>query len=383
MKSSRNALALVLLAWLYGCSGDKDNSEPPAQLQPLKEAIPLSLEWKLDTRAASNNAAYRLQPLHLGDRVYTIDTGGTVSCVDLKRGRILWKYMTGLKSIAGLGGNAESIVATSQDGDIATYRLLEKGLEPTWQIRIDSEIRARPVVDGGQIFLRSVDGKIRSLDIADGSQQWLLSRRVPTLSLTGNSVPLVQGRTVYVGFDDGKLVAIDRRSGQIYWEATVSIPAGRTEVERLVDLDGDFVMRDGILYVSSFQGRLVAIQAVSGDLLWSRQFSNFQAIAIDDNAIYLTSDSSDLWAIDRRTGAAFWKQDALHARRLTAPAIVSDRLVVTDFEGYLHWISRDDGRLVGRIRVGEERSYVQPLNWRDSVLTLDKFGLLALVSPQQ
>lgn len=383
MKRNRHALLLILLSLLLGCAGDKDNAEPPTPLQPLTGAIKLSLVWKVDTRAASNNAAYRLQPLHLGDRVYTIDTGGNISSVDLQRGRTLWKYPTGLAAIAGLGGNEKIVVATSQDGDIAAYRLLEKGLQPLWQVRVDSEIRARPVVDEGQVFLRSVDGKIRSLDITDGSQQWVLSRRVPALSLTGNSEPLVEARSVYVGFDDGKLIAIDRRSGQIVWETTVSIPGGRTEVERLVDLDGNFVMRDGILYVSSFQGRLVAIQAVSGDLLWSRQFSSYQAIAIDDNAVYLSSDSSDLWAIDRRTGSAFWKQEALHARRLTAPAIVDDKLVVADFEGYLHWLSRADGSLIGRIRTGEARSYVQPMSWRNSVLTLDKFGLLALVSTRQ
>lgn len=383
MKPARYLILPLLLSLLQGCAGDKDNSEPPTPLVALADPIKLDLKWRVDTRAASNNAAYRLQPLLLGDRVYSIDTGGTISCINLENGRILWKYPTGLTAIAGLGGNQETLVATSQDGDIVAFGVLEKGLEPAWRTRVDSEIRARPVVDGAQIFLRSVDGKLRSLDIANGSQQWVLSRRVPSLSLTGNSEPLVQGRVVYVGFDDGKLVAVDRSGGQIIWEATVSIPSGRTEVERLVDLDGNFVLRDGILYVSSFQGRLVAIQAVSGDVLWSRQFSSYQDIAIDDNAIYLSSDDSDLWSIDRRTGAAFWKQEALHARRLTAPAIVGDKLVVVDYEGYLHWISRDDGRLIGRILVGEARSYVQPMSWRNSALTLDKFGLLALVSTRQ
>jgi outer membrane protein assembly factor BamB len=193
-------------------------------------------------------------------------------------------------------------------------------------------------------------------------------------------MPLVTGQLVISGFDDGKLTAYDRDNGKTQWETTISQPSGRTEVERLVDLDGRFVIRDGVVYVVSFQGHLAAVQAVSGDLIWSRKFSSFQAIAIDDNSIYLSGDVSDLWSIDRRTGSAFWKQDVLHARRITAPSIIGDNLVVADYEGYLHWIAKADGKLLGRIRTSFARNYVQPLVWEDAVVTLDKLGFLASVS---
>ena len=384
MKLARLLIPTLAASLLAACSGDKDNSEPPALLTSIENPIALELNWKLDTRAAANAASYRLQPLLLGDRIYTIDTRGRVSRVDPTRGRKAWHYETGLAAIAGLGGDAELLLATSKDGDIAAFRPAEKALEPLWQTRIDGEIRARPVVNGEQIFLRSVDGKIRSLARADGSQQWVVSRRVPSLSLTGTSEPLVEGQAVYVGFDDGKLLALDRADGQVLWETTIGLPTGRTEVERLVDIDGSFVMRDGILFVSSFQGRLAAVQAVSGDVLWSRQFSSFQPLGIDDKAIYLSADNSHIWAIDLRTGTAFWKQDVLHARRITAPVLVADaRLVVADLDGYLHWFDRADGRLIGRIRVSDSRIHVPPLVWKDSVLTLDSFGQMASVSPLQ
>ena len=205
----------------------------------------------------------------------------------------------------------------------------------------------------------------------------------PSLSLTGNSQPLVDERTVYAGFDDGRLTAFERDTGQILWETTISQPSGRTEVERLVDLDGNFLLRDGVIYIASFQGRLAAVQAVSGDLLWSRQFSSFQAIEVDDEALYLSDEASDVWAIDRRTGSAFWKQDVLHARKLTAPLLIEDKIVVGDYDGYLHWLDKSDGSLLGRIRTTDARNFVQPLLWRDSVLSFDKYGLLASVSQYQ
>ncbi len=383
MNLPRRLVTLILLGSLAACSTEEDNSEPPAQLTDIDDEIPLEINWKHDTRAASNRASYRLRPLLIEGRLYSIDTRGSIVCVDPEFGHRLWRFETGLPAIAGLGGDRRYLIVSSRDGDVAAFGFTEDGLEALWKIRVGSELRAPPVLDDGQVFVRGVDGKLRSLALADGSEQWVVSRRVPVLSLTGNSEPLVEGQTVYAGFDDGKLVALNRVDGEIKWETTVSLPSGRTEVERLVDLDGRFVLRDGIIYVSSFQGRLAAVQAVSGDLLWSRQFSSFQPIAIDEDAIYLSDDGSDIWSIDRRTGSAFWKQDVLHARRLTAPSIIGDKVVVADLHGYQHWLNKRDGKLAGRIQFADTRIFVQPLIWRTSVLTLDKFGFLASVSLQQ
>ena len=383
MNLVRIPAAIVLLGFLVSCGGNKDNADPPAELTAIKINVPLQLNWALDTRAAKNRASYRLRPLLVGNHAYSIDTDGTVTSVDLASGRKLWKFDTELEPITGLAGNDQILIATSQDGDIAAYRESDDELELLWKTRIESEIRATPLIDNDQVFVRSVDGKLRSLAIADGNEQWVVARSVPALSLTGNSEPLVQGELVFAGFDDGKLIAYDRATGQTRWESTISAPGGRTEIERLVDVDGSFVLRDGVIYVSSFQGRLAAIQAVSGDLLWSREFSSYQPIAIDDDALYLSADNSHLWAIDRRTGTAFWKQDVLHARKITAPAILGDNLVVADLDGYLHWFSRSEGTLLGRIRTSYTRNYVQPIPWQESVLTLDRQGLLASVSIRQ
>jgi len=383
LKPAGRLIALAFSGLLVACAGEKDNSEPPSPLTDIEDKIALKINWKLKTKAAANEAAYPLRPLLIGDRVYSIDTAGLVTSIDAASGDRLWKFKTELAAITGLGGDEQVLIATSEDGEIAAYQKSDDGLEFRWKILINSEIRATPVVDNKQIFVRSVDGKLRSLAVADGSEQWVVSRRVPVLSLTGNSQPLVQGELVFAGFDDGKLIAYNRNTGQVRWETAISLPSGRTEVERLVDIDGHFVMRDGVIYVASFQGRLAAVQAVSGDLLWSREFSNFQAITIDDDALYLSAENSDLWAVDRRTGTAFWKQDVLHARKITAPSIVADKLVVADFAGYLHWFDKADGNLVGRIQISESRNFVKPLTWNIAVLTMDKSGLLASVSPRQ
>ena len=371
---------LALISLLVACGGNKDNSDPPAELTVIELNVPLQLNWALDTRGGKNRATYRLRPLMNGDRVYSIDTGGTVVSIDANTGRKLWKFETELEPATGLGGNGEVFIATSRNGDIVAYKEADEEFEMIWQTQVTSEIRATPVIVNDQIFIRSVDGKLRSLSIADGSEQWVIARLVPSLSLTGNSRPVPYEENVIAGFDDGKLIAYDRSTGKVAWETTISTPRGRTEIERLVDIDGTFAISDGILYVSSFQGRLAALRAFNGELLWSREFSSSEAIAFDDDALYLSDDKSHIWAIDRRTGTAFWKQDVLHARKITAPTVLGDSLVVADLDGYLHWFSKTEGTLLGRIRTSYKRNFVKPVAWQDAVLTLDQLGLLASVS---
>ena len=122
MKSARTLIAIVLAALLAACGGDKDNAEPPAELTAIQYDVPLQLNWALETRAAKNRASYRLRPLLIGNRVYSIDTGGTIIRIDADNGRKLWKFDTDLAPITGLAGDGEILIATSQDGDIIAYR---------------------------------------------------------------------------------------------------------------------------------------------------------------------------------------------------------------------------------------------------------------------
>ena len=284
---------------------------------------------------------------------------------------------SGATAITGLAGTAAVILASSRDGDINAYDVLDDNLELRWSARLKGEIRALPVIADEQIFVRTVDGQLSALSLGDGSIQWTVSRRVPALSLTGNSQPIIRGDLVIAGFDDGKISAFSRVDGQTVWETTVSRSTGRTEIERLVDLDGQFILKDGIIYISSYQGRLAAIQAVDGNLLWSRKFSSYQSIVADEEALYLSGDNSHIWSIDRRTGSAFWKQEVLHARKITAPLLIGDKLVVADLEGYVHWLDKSDGSLRGRVRPTRSRHIAQPLIWDNRIMVIDSEGILS------
>jgi len=371
------APVLLIASLLLLSCGDKDNSEPPAPLTKIEQALRVIVDWKTNTGAGIDTASYNMRPLLVQDQIFSVDTRGLVKSIDTESGKVNWSTETGMAAITGLAGTAAVIIASSRDGDLNAYDILQDDLELRWSTRLKGEIRALPLIAGEQVFVRTVDGQLSALSLIDGSIQWTISRRVPALSLTGNSQPVVRGDLVIAGFDDGKISAFSRADGQTVWETTVSRPTGRTEIERLVDLDGQFILRDGIIYISSYQGRLAAIQAIDGNLLWSRKFSSYQSIVADQDALYLSSDNSHIWSIDRRTGSAFWKQEALHARKITAPLLIDDKLVVADLEGYVHWLDKSDGALRGRVRPTSSRHIAQPLVWDNRIMVIDSEGILS------
>lgn len=372
-------LALTLL--LIACSS-KDNNEPPALLTEIEKPISLDISWSTDTDAAENIASFNMQPLLVDDQIFSVDTEGVIVNIEADSGRENWTFESGLAAITGLAGNQQIIVVSSGDGDLAVFNRVEGGLEKRWSIQLTGEIRAAPVISEQQLFVRTVAGKLSAVSLSDGSIQWTISRRIPALSLTGNSPPIVDGSRVIVGFDDGKLAAFDRSNGQTIWETAISNATGRTEIERLVDIDGQFLLKDGIVYVSTYQGRLSAVQAINGNVIWSRKFSSYQSIVADEEALYISGELSHLWSIDRRTGSAFWKQEVLHARKITAPQLIENKIVVADLEGYIHWFDKADGSLRGRIQPSDTRHIAQPLLWQNNILVFDRDGRLSSVTPE-
>jgi outer membrane protein assembly factor BamB len=382
MPLGRLTLFLSLTLLMFGCS-TPDNSEPPAALTDIENPEFVRELWSFQTGKSSLVNFFDLAPLVSGDKIYTIDLNGRIYQIDAQRGRANWSFETGLSAIAGLSGDDNRLLATSRDGEVALYEIKDDSLLLSWKKQLSSEIRSQAVLDSNQVFVRTGDGKLSALDASTGEIQWTVTRRVPALSLTGTSKPIPVNDLVISGFDSGKLVALERSNGSTAWETTIGSPRGRTEIERLVDIDGQFVIRDGVIYVSSFQGNLAAVTANTGQIIWSREFSSSKAIAADQEALYLVDDRSHLWSIDRRTGSSFWKQDVLNARKITAPAIIGERLIVGDLAGYIHILRKSDGKLMARTRPAESRYISQPINSNGVVFAIDVAGNLTAVTQEK
>ena len=247
-----------------------------------------------------------------------------------------------------------------------------------WRASVVGESLARPLVIDGGVVIYTIDGRLRVLSVFDGTERWSIEQDLPLLTLRGSSSPIVVGNTLMVGFDNGRLIALDVDTGNTEWEAMISPPSGRSDLDRLADVDGQLQSVGQDVYASGYQGRLVSLAAESGQVLWARELSTYVGVGTDWNSVYLVTDDGGLVALLRRNGSDVWRSDALLRREPTAPVSFDLAVAVGDFEGYVHFFSVADGQPVARVRVGKGKISGSPVVIGDRLYIQSESGALAV-----
>jgi len=349
-------LSLLAASVLAGCSSS-GQLHKPADL-PLLSANELTIErvWK---RAESDDELNKvftgLQAVVVGDMIYNINSEGELSALVLRSGRTKWTHQLSQPVSAGLSYNGENLFVATPEGVVMA--LSPEGGQAVWQAQLSTEIVVPPVATSDYVVARCVDGVVAVLNAQSGVELWRIDLSVPPLTLRGHSSPVILDDKVLIGGADGKLLALSLNSGETLWESVVASPKGRTDLERLVDVDSSPIAKNGVIYSTAYQGRIVALSAVDGRLLWSRDIGSSSTMTLDNDNLYVVDDSSHVWAIDRRTGATLWKQDSLAYRQLSGLTIIDSMLLLGDFEGVMHWLSVDDGRLLAYRQI-DDRSVI-------------------------
>lgn len=343
----------VLIAatvWLSGCSwlrGD-DNIDPPAELTEIQAKVKLQQLWNKDVGANIDEQYLKLRPAIDGGRVFAADTKGRVTAYDEATGKEIWETKTDIAIASGVGVGEGLVVVGSSEAQIVALDWRD-GHE-VWRTEVSSEVLSIPGANQGIVVIQSVDGKLTGLKASDGARVWVYERSVPVLSLRGTSSPvLVQGAVIAAG-DNGKLAVVDLARGVVGWETSIAVPHGRSELERMVDIDSPPQVWGGTVYIVTYQGRVAAVEGSSGRILWARDMSSAVGLGVDFSNVYVTDDNSEVWALERDNSGSVWKQDKLMRRALTAPVAIGNYVAVADFEGYVHVLSRTDGEIVGRER---------------------------------
>ncbi|MEW6353020.1 MAG: outer membrane protein assembly factor BamB [Pseudomonadota bacterium] len=380
-RSWQAGLAALALLGIGGCTtvndffAGKDNSDPPAPLTALQSGVAVQTLWSARVGAGSDKQYIKLSPIVVGGKAFAADRKGRVSAYDAAGGQQLWSADT-KAPISGGPGNGEGLVLVGTS-EAEVLALDENTGKEVWRARVSSEVLSAPRAAQGRVVVRTIDGKLFGLNAADGKRVWVYEQTVPALTLRATSAPLLADDKVIGGFASSKLVALSLSEGKLLWETAVAEPRGRTELERLVDISGEPQAQDGVVYVASFQGRIAAVEMDSGRLLWARDMSSYSGVGVDESMVYVTDAQSHVLALDRRDGRTLWKQDKLHARGVTAPAAYGDYVVVGDFEGYLHWLARDDGSFAARVRVDDAGIIAAPTVSDDTLYVSGKGGVLA------
>lgn len=378
MRPWRLAAAAVLLALLGACDKEKD-VEPPAKLVDFKESLNVQRVWNASLGGGDEVMRGGLAPAADGERVFVAGRGGDVLAVQAASGKTLWRARTKAELSGGPGAGQGLVVVGSADGDIIAFDAVT-GTQ-RWSSKVGGEVLAAPAVAENAVIVRTVAGRLLGLSPADGKELWREDQQIPRLTLRGTGAPVVAGNTAICGFDNGRVLAVDAARGEVLWEQLVSPARGRTELERLVDIDSAVKVSGAEIFVAGFQGRVAMLAIDSGQTWWSREISSHRGLDIDEERVVVTTATGEVIALRRRTGVELWRQNGLRVRRLSAPAIVAGRIAVADFEGYVHWLDPDTGAFVARSKTGGRTSNA-PLVVGDLVVFQDDEGRVTALRPK-
>ncbi len=377
----RRAFLLLTLVLSAGCSTiggwfSSDNSIPPAELQTVAQPISVQQLWETKVGAGVKDQFLRLVPALADGRIYAASADGVVMALDALTGQRLWETNTQLPITGGVGLSETGLVLVgASKGQVVALRQ-ENGQE-AWRAQVSSEVLAPPRAGNGIVVVRSGDGKFTGLDARTGERRWVYVHSVPALSLRGSAPPLVVQGLVIAGLDSGKLLVLSLDKGLPLTEKTIAAPRGRTEIERMIDIDSEPKVVGDTLYLAAYRGSVAAIDMRGGNLVWTRDLSSYAGLAVDAGQVYVSDDTDAVIALDRRSGGTLWKQPELTGRRLSAPVATDDYVVVGDFEGYLHWLSKDSGRIVGRVRAASASIITPPIAAGNIVFVYGKGGTLS------
>lgn len=367
---------LITALLLSGCSDEEDIYEPDPLVE-LDNQFQTKVLWSTNIGDGNDDLTVKTSPVYAYDKIYVADGSGAVAAIEPENGKVLWR--TDLEQPIG-GGPAvfDNIVAVgTQQGELIVLDASSGELK--WRKPVSSEVLASPAIGEGHIVVRTVDGKITAFDQETGEQKWIYDQSMPALTLRGNSAPVIVGGGVISGFSNGKLAVFLMKNGRIAWERTITAPVGHSEIQKLVDVDIKPLVSGGNIFVASYNGNLVSIQASKGEILWQRELSTFQEITLSELMLLVTHENSYVSGINRTNGVILWTQKALNRRQLTAPVAVGEYIAVADFEGYLHWLSRQDGTMVAREHIDSAGISAMPLAIDDKLILLSHSGKLYAV----
>lgn len=342
-----------------GLFGDKDEELQPMELVDIRTTLKIRKIWSAKLGDDAEFLRVALQPAGDGNRIYAASRDGNVSAFTPEKGKELWRTKLDTELSAGPGVGAGHVIVMAADGfaialDAATG-------EEKWRADVAGESLARPLVSSETVIVQTIDNRLEALSLFDGRSRWTLVQSAPLLTMRGSATPVAVGNTVIAGFDSGRIVATELDTGTIVWESLISPPQGRSDLDRLSDIDGSLAVVGQDLYASGYQGRLASLASESGQVLWNREISSYSGVSADWNSVYTVRDDGEIIAMTRLSGTEEWRNASLLRREPTIPVPFNTTVVVGDLEGYVHFFNKIDGEPVARERLGSRAITGTPL----------------------
>ena len=373
--SGQKCFAALGLAFMVGCSSTPETAKPKT-LADIDKPLPVKELGRFGTAAADS---YVFQPAVVGKAIFVAGANGDVQRYE--DGREIWRIGLDQRLSGGVAANDQMLVVGGLKGNVIALSPMDGKL--LWQSAVGAEIAAPAALLDDMVVVRTGDNRLLGLDRQSGQRKWTYQRTVPPLSVRVVSAPVVADRLVFTGFPGGKLVAVNTQTGQAVWEGTVALPKGSTELERISDVVAAPIIGAKEVCAAAHQGRLACFDLNNGTLLWARDVSVSNAIVMDNKAVYVADDQGIVQAFDRTTGGTLWKQEKLINRRLSGPMISRGYLVLTDDQGMLHVMDREDGAFRGRFNLQAGRVESELRSVESNLIFQTDKGLLMTMQVDQ
>jgi len=376
--SARRVALIVLAALALTACADKKLRKPMELKSISNPAIKPDKAWSTSAGGGSNGMYSGLQLWLESDALFAADADGEVFAINPVNGNRIWRAKTKSRVISGPGVSGNAVLVGTLDGDVIALKRSD-GTE-LWRTKASSEVLAPPTGNGDIVVTRTVDGRLTGLSAINGERKWVSDSAVPNLTVRGLSMPVVVDGHVYTGLDNGHMSALRLDDGQPVWDQAIAVPTGRTELERLTDIDAGMLVSGSQIFAVSFSGEFVCVDSETGQILWRRTVKSYTGMAQANDLVTVTDESGVVWALDARTGAAAWKQEGLMYRKLSPPAFFNGYVVVGDYDGYLHWLNPKDGTIVGRSRAGGDPIRAQMIATDKMLYVMNNAGKITAIN---
>ncbi|MCG3170635.1 MAG: Outer membrane protein assembly factor BamB [Pseudomonadales bacterium] len=359
---ARAALLLALGTALAGCSvvdyvkgigGSDEDGEEKAELEPAPLAdfsaeVELRKVWSAGVGNGQGKKFNRLHPALDGDAIFAAAADGTVAAFDAASGERRWKTDVDTDVSGGVGVGGDLVLVGDTGGNVIALESAS-GRE-LWRARLSGEVLAPPAADWDVVVVQTLDGKISGLDARTGARRWTHDTSMPLLTLRGTAPPLLSEGVAYAALASGRIVAIKADVGTVLWEARIATPQGQSEIERAVDIDGRPALVGQGIFAVSYQGKVGGLSLANGRPVWARDASSFVGVGAGFGNVYVAETSGTVSAYEVAGGALRWQNEQLARRSPGTPVAVGSYVAVADFDGYVHLLSQVDGHVAGRGR---------------------------------
>ena len=306
--------------------------------------------------------------------LFDVDYQGHLTALNRLTGKTKWRIETEKPVTGGIAVSKNAVAIGTEEGMVEVVSL-ETG-ESLWKKTVETPVMALSM-NHNAVYVHGVNDSIYALNAKDGQELWQYQAATPPIMFRQVSNPVIAGNKVLVGFSSGKLIAFDSNTGVIEWEKEIAISKGRSDIQRMVDVNADPVVVDKTVYAVGYQGRVVALDLETGASFWEKDLSSFSGLAVNKTTIFVADASGVVWALKRQSGEILWQQAGLLGRTLTAPVIEGNNVIVADEEGYLHWLNENKSDFVSRARLDSSGIEAAPVVIGDELFALSRGGKIA------